>query len=65
VEVNLKGVKMKVVSRLLVFSGNFVTLGGILQLLGLVQWVSFVGGMGWLGIGLVMMLAGVLLIATE
>lgn len=56
---------MKVVSRLLVFSGNFVTLGGILQLLGLVQWVSFVGGIGWLGIGLVMMLAGVLLIETE
>jgi hypothetical protein len=49
---------MKAFNRGLIFAGNFVTLGGILQGLHGSQWIAGISVVLWIVVGVIMMLVG-------
>jgi len=56
---------MKALSRLSIFTGNFVVLGGILQGLQKVQWIASLNVILWILIGVIMMAVGAIVISHE
>jgi ABC-type dipeptide/oligopeptide/nickel transport system permease component len=56
---------MKALSRGMMFTGNFVVLGGILQGLHNTQWIAGCSMVLWIVIGFVVIIMGGLLLACE